>query len=164
MICQMVSEKLNTSTDQSIRYGGTGCISPNHTLSSPNFQGYWSSGNRSGHGVMFYSDNTNYMGRWVNDKRSGYGVLRNNLEGWRFLSLWKEDKKHGRGIFIRFVSEIRSMVVYVSFSDEQFLPKLSLDWDKVLTNRFLHRISGCRLYLGKIMIFPEEVDGVVRKF
>ena len=52
---------------------------------------------------MFYSDNTNYMGRWVNDKRSGYGVLRNNLEGWRFLSLWKEDKKHGRGIFIRFV-------------------------------------------------------------
>ena len=43
------------------------------------------------------------MGRWVNDKRSGYGVLRNNLEGWRFLSLWKEDKKHGRGIFIRFV-------------------------------------------------------------
>ena len=74
-----------------------------HNLYSPNFQGYWSSGNRSGHGVMFYSDNTNYMGRWVNDKRSGYGVLRNNLEGWRFLSLWKEDKKHGRGIFIRFV-------------------------------------------------------------
>ena len=43
------------------------------------------------------------MGRWLNDKRSGYGVLRNNLEGWRFLSLWKEDKKHGRGIFIRLV-------------------------------------------------------------
>ena len=70
------------------------------------FKGYWSSGNRSGHGVMFYSDNTNYMGRWVNDKRSGYGVLRNNLEGWRFLSLWKEDKKHGRGIFIRPVNKM----------------------------------------------------------
>ena len=55
---------------------------------------------------MFYSDNTNYMGRWVNDKRSGYGVLRNNLEGWRFLSLWKEDKKHGRGIFIRLVNKM----------------------------------------------------------
>ena len=40
------------------------------------------------------------MGRWANDKRSGYGVLRNNLEGWRFLTLWKEDKKHGRGIFV----------------------------------------------------------------
>ena len=46
------------------------------------------------------------MGRWLNDKRSGYGVLRNNLEGWRFLSLWKEDKKHGRGIFIRLVFKI----------------------------------------------------------
>ena len=30
-------------------------------------------GQRHGHGIMFYSDQTNYMGRWVNDKRSGYG-------------------------------------------------------------------------------------------
>ena len=35
--------------------------------------GYWVDGQRHGHGIMFYSDQTNYMGRWVNDKRSGYG-------------------------------------------------------------------------------------------
>jgi len=80
---------------------------------------------------MFYSDNTNYMGRWVNDKRSGYGVLRNNLEGWRFLSLWKEDKKHGRGIFIRFVLK-RAICAN----------KASRDWDQLLTNRLFHRIPG----------------------
>ena len=64
------------------------------------FRGYWHNGQRHGHGIMFYSDNTNYMGRWLCDKRSGYGVLRNNIEGWRYLSLWKEDRRHGRGIFI----------------------------------------------------------------
>lgn len=35
--------------------------------------GYWVDGQRHGHGIMFYSDQTNYMGRWANDKRSGYG-------------------------------------------------------------------------------------------
>ena len=27
-------------------------------------------------------------------------MLRNNAEGWRFLTMWKEDKKHGRGVFV----------------------------------------------------------------
>ena len=63
-------------------------------------KGYWVDGQRNGHGIMFYSDQTNYMGRWSSDKRSGYGVLRNNSEGWRYLTLWKDDKKHGRGVFV----------------------------------------------------------------
>ena len=35
----------------------------------------------------------------------------------------------------------------------QFLPQVSLDWNQVLTNDFLHRILDCLLYLEKIRMF-----------
>ena len=39
------------------------------------------------------------------------------------------------------------------FLTRQFLPQVSLDWNPVLTNDFLHRILDCLLYLGKIRMF-----------
>lgn len=38
------------------------------------YKGFWKSGNRNGHGVMFYQQQpgTIYMGNWQDDKRQGY--------------------------------------------------------------------------------------------
>ena len=109
------------------------------------YKGCWKDGRRSGHGVQFYgaSHASVYLGDWANDRRNGYGVLRSRLQGWRFLCLWKDDKKHGRGVFV----SSSNVLTQTMFSFDQIIDKEGLVYAN-LTN--ISGIEEDRFFIGAI--------------
>ena len=77
------------------------------------------------------------------DKHHGYGVLRSVQEGWRFLSLWKEGQKHGRGIFV----QSSGLFAQTLFSFDQLL-----DSDGLLFDQKSNDIDGDekRMFIGSV--------------
>ena len=77
------------------------------------------------------------------DKHHGYGVLRSVQEGWRFLSLWKEGQKHGRGIFL----QSSGLFAQTLFSFDQLL-----DSDGLLFDQKANAIDGDekRMFIGSV--------------
>ena len=84
------------------------------------------------------------MGNWLDDKRQGYGVLRSSVEGWRFLCLWKDDKKHGRGIFVC----SKGLYCQTIFSFDQLLDQNGLLFDQQEDE--MSGIEETRIFIGAI--------------
>uniref|UniRef100_A0AC34R7E6 MORN repeat-containing protein n=1 Tax=Panagrolaimus sp. JU765 TaxID=591449 RepID=A0AC34R7E6_9BILA len=63
------------------------------------YEGYCANGLPDGHGVLRSSESGGgqqvYVGGWLKGAKNGYGVLSLNKE--RYLGMWKDDLRHGKG-------------------------------------------------------------------
>lgn len=62
------------------------------------YQGKYKMGERSGKGILNYSDGSVYEGKLKNSSRNGKGTYK-DADGDTFTGIWVDDKKHGKGIF-----------------------------------------------------------------
>ena len=59
----------------------------------------WKCDQRSGQGVLRWSDGSSYEGEWRQDARHGQGTLVMQ-DGTRYQGEWRGDRYHGRGVLI----------------------------------------------------------------
>ena len=64
------------------------------------YSGGWEGGEKSGAGVLMYSDGSIYTGTFVHDRQSGHGELVRK-DGSCFIGEWKDGRYHGVGVLTR---------------------------------------------------------------
>ncbi|XP_076313442.1 amyotrophic lateral sclerosis 2 [Tachypleus tridentatus] len=84
------------------KLNGLGCVKyPN----GDSYEGYFKDGMRHGHGILkqgkfLSSPSSIYIGQWSWNRREGYGVLDNIRGGEKYMGMWHEDFRHGKGLVV----------------------------------------------------------------